>query len=150
MSDNEYPSANLDDGFVVRRVGIVEFPEVMEFPREQVYIVGLAEYTDGSGRNLIFQMAYANDKQDVRLGLDTYCVTNEMAAVVYGGVTACVLEIEEEQLLLRFTPEAATELDVPERCRLRLEVDQLSVEQMRQGLRRVFTGQREMPEPLVL
>jgi hypothetical protein len=148
MSTNEQPPTSLEDGFTVRRVGLVEFPEVVEFPMEETYLVGLAEDEDGGGRNLIFQLAYTYDEQDVRLGQDTYCITDEVAAVVYGGVTACVLD--GRQLYLHFTPEAAEELDLPKECRLRLEVDQQSLEQLRHGLRKVFTDQRESPDPLVL
>lgn len=48
-------------------------------------MVGLSEDAADGGRAFLFQAAPSFDEQDRILGMDTYAVSNEVGATVYGG-----------------------------------------------------------------
>ncbi len=128
--------------FGVRAVGV-------EDPSEDgVVIVGLAEYPDGDGQNLIFQLGLEFDEQDVALGMDTYCLSVETGATFYGGVTSCVLD--GDLLTIGLDAEAAATLRTGEECRLRLMVPPESIALVAEVLRKVLTGGGATPTRLIL
>ncbi|MFZ1103630.1 MAG: hypothetical protein WAN86_12450, partial [Hyphomicrobiaceae bacterium] len=50
---------------------------------DEVLIAGFAEFADGSGWALLFQAAtYEPEEQDVRGGMDTYCITDSDGGAV--------------------------------------------------------------------
>ena len=124
-------------GFTVRRIGVKELTD------DETFVVGLTEDDEGAGRALVFMVSLAFDEQDRALGMDTYCVSNEVGATVYGGVASCVLE-------LTFEPSAAETLVVHEECRFPLQLDEQSIAHLRRGLRRVLASGQSPPDPLVL
>src|SRR5262245_1444167 len=115
---------------IIRRV------EVTEIIEEQVIVVALSEEHDGTGRALLLQLALAFDAQDVALGMDTYCLSNEEGAAVYGGVRGCTLT--GDVLTLQLTPETAATLAMASPCHLHLRADPSAMRQLREGLRRVL------------
>jgi Immunity protein 10 len=128
--------------FTVRRV------EVTEDTEDNLFFVGLSENHDNTGRMLIFQLGLSFDDQDVALGMDTYCLTNALGASVYGGVMRCALV--DDLLTLQLAPEAAELFNDLDTLLLRLELDGDSVEQLRQGLRRVLSVGPDTPLVMIL
>lgn len=122
--------------------------EVTEIIEDQVIVVALSEEQDGTGRVLLFQRALAFDEQDVAMGMDTYCLSDEEGTAVYGGVTSCILA--QDVLTLRLAPEAAATLAMGSPCRLHLHVDPSAIGQLREGLRRVLMGGHSAPDTLLL
>ena len=133
-------------GFGVRLVGTAE--------EHGVFTVGIAADAGGTGRCLLFSSAANSewdDDQDIADEEATYCVVDEVQSTAYGGVISCVLTSRD--LRLKFTPEAAHRLHLKPDCRFPLLVDEASIEQLRDGLRRVLTGGRSgraAPSELVL
>ncbi|MDA0171911.1 Imm10 family immunity protein [Solirubrobacter taibaiensis] len=62
-----------------------------------------------SGERLDIQRALVDDEQDRELGQDTYCLVDEYATVIYGGITRW--ELENGELRLDLTAEASQVLD---------------------------------------
>ena len=87
-----------------------------------VSVLGLAESPRDGGRCLIFSRAERFDDQDRALGMDTYSLTNEAAATVYGSLRAYYVSDEEHVLDLDLESEAAESLGLPEQLRVVLEV----------------------------
>ncbi|MGN9841487.1 Imm10 family immunity protein [Nonomuraea sp. H19] len=115
---------------VVRAVGWDDDSETVAF--------GLAEYEDGTGKALIFMMsAEEPDEQEIGLGMDTYCIVREdQSGTTYGGVTHC--DLAYGRLTLHFTEKAAHELGVEPVLRIDLQVDDDSVELLRDSLRAIL------------
>ncbi len=67
-----------DDGIVIQLLTIEGLSE------EGTLTIGFSEEPDGSGWALILMRAKSFDEQDVALGLDTYCLTDETGRTVYG------------------------------------------------------------------
>jgi Immunity protein 10 len=55
---------------------------------------------EGDGQALMIQRAYEFDEQDVRYGMDTYCLVDERATTHYGGVSSWSLDGDVLQLRL--------------------------------------------------
>jgi hypothetical protein len=87
---------------------------------------------------LIFQLGLSLDEQDFALGMDTYCLTNETGASSYSSVIRCSLT--DDLLTLQLAPEAAQLFDGMDKLLLSLKIDAASIEQLRQGLRRVLSA----------
>lgn len=109
---------------------------------EGVYVIGVRETLDGESWSLMFQEPYdAEDPQEIRLGMDTYClVVDPGQACYYGGVLEC--EIAAEELLLRLTEEAAAALGTPTVMRFTLAMGSDQLQTLRRGLARVLTSGR--------
>ena len=75
---------------------------------------------------LIIQRALSFDDQDVALGMNTHCLTNEVQATVYGGVREyCILD---RRLALELSDEAARALELSAHVSLRFPSDPPSIE----------------------
>ena len=103
---------------------------VASFERDdenEVLIVGFADSADGSGWALLFQAAtYEPEEQDVRGGMDTYCITNsDGSAVVYGGLRQA--QLVGNDLTLLFTPDTARTFGFDDELKVRLEVDECAL-----------------------
>jgi hypothetical protein len=102
-----------------------------------VFTLGLAN-EDGVGA-LLFSRSDTIDEQDALLGMDTYSVSTDDGATLYGGVESA--RVTGLDLELRFTSEAADVLGVPRELLLRFE-DGSAVDVARRGLRRVGIAAR--------
>jgi hypothetical protein len=103
----------------------------------KVLIAGFAEFADGSGRALLFQAAtYEPEEQDVRGGMDTYCITNsDGSAVKYGGLRQAQLVGNELSLL--FTPETAHAFGIDDEVKVSFEVDAGALRKFKDGFPQV-------------
>ncbi|MCP3784119.1 Imm10 family immunity protein [Micromonospora sp. A3M-1-15] len=100
---------------------------------DEVVEAGFAEGVDGSGFALMFQRTdYEPDEQDIRLGMDTYCLTTGDGRTHYGGLLAA--ELDDGQLTLRLSPDAAGTIGIAEITTVRLDVDAASLSAFRDGL----------------
>ncbi len=112
-------------------------------------VVGVAENADGSGKSLLFSTTLTPfDEQDRLLGQDTYCISTEWGATVYGGVMSCILQ--DNVLVLTLDPEAADILELSKECFLNLHTEQDAILQLRQGLRRILSSSSISPSHLLL
>lgn len=138
-------SAEPNCGFDVHAVGIDDNPDI------DTFTVGIAD-AEVPTRALLFQIRLSPfEDDDINAGWATYCITDEAADVVYGGVDECVLD--NRTLTLSFDDNAQAALGTGPRCIYRLLVDDAHIEVLRTGLRRVLTGgfnQTGMPARLVL
>ena len=78
----------------------------------------LSEMEDGTGRCLEVQRALGFDAQDRELGMDTYCLCNELGATHYGGVIEWIVLDGLLQLVL--SPEGSAALGAEGGYRLKL------------------------------
>ena len=89
---------------------------------DEVVEAGLAEHADGSGWALLFQRTdHEPDEQDIRLGMDSYCLTTGGGLTVYGGLRRA--ELDGRLLRLTLSVEAADILRLAEVVTVRLEVE---------------------------
>lgn len=79
----------------------------------------MAEDRDGSGLRLEVQRSRILGEEDRRLGMDTYCLVNQNQATTYGGVERWSLD--DRELRLFFTDEAATALGMPDGVCIRFQ-----------------------------
>jgi hypothetical protein len=86
------------------------------------------------GRVLLVSQSDGIDEQDSLGGMDTYALSTEGGATVYGGVEAA--QLEGTRLELRLSAESAAELGLPTKLRLRF-ADETATDDARAGLRRV-------------
>ncbi|MFI7706595.1 Imm10 family immunity protein [Nonomuraea sp. NPDC049480] len=135
-SDRTWPPLR---DMVVRAVGRDDDSETITF--------GMAEYEDGTGNALIFMMsAEEPDQQEIGLGMDTYCIVREdQSGTTYGGVTHC--DLAYGRLTLHFTEKAAQELGVELVLRLDLQVDDDSIELLKNSLREILLSGRHDQRP---
>ncbi len=118
------------DAFDVRRIAVEELDDL------NALVVGLAENPDGSGMALLISTTLtAFDAQDRALGEDTYSISTEWGATMYGGLTGCVRQ--DAVLTLTFDADVAKTLGMGRPCRLHLQVDDESIVVLQGGLRRV-------------
>ena len=101
---------------------------------DDVFVVGLAQESDGVGAALLFQIPVDADLIE---DTDTYCTTDDRHATVYGGVRS--VTIDGAELHLGWSLEAAEVLGSGETTSLELMVPGSQVQALRAGLRRVFT-----------
>jgi hypothetical protein len=111
--------------FTARAVGVSEPGDEFE-----VLSVGVAERADGDGLSLIFQSELVSEPDE------GYCLVTRSGACWYGGVVAVILR--DRRLQVSLTREAARVLGLRPRITVHLAVDDAAVEQLRDGLRRIF------------
>ncbi|GAA4946235.1 Imm10 family immunity protein [Actinoplanes utahensis] len=117
---------------------------------EDCLVAGIAERADGTGRALIFQAGQEPpDDQDVRLGLDTYCLVTENHGTAYGCVRE--LTIDGDRLHLEVSADALDDLGLTDTAiRVRLAVPPASIEVLRDHLGRILIYGRADARPAVL
>ncbi|MGH3251508.1 MAG: Imm10 family immunity protein [Trebonia sp.] len=116
-----------------------------------VYLIGIRDSDAPDSWSLVFAEPYdADDPQEIRLGMDTYClVADPGQATYYGGVREC--ELSGGRLHLKFTAEAADTLGMPVDTSFALEgLTPQQVDLLGRGLARVLTSGRagEVPRRL--
>jgi hypothetical protein len=100
------------------------------------FIAGVAEHPDGDGLSLLLMCSVQPpDEQDVSLGMDTYCLTDEQGITAYG----CVETIKLTPTHLRLMLKPETEEFGWTRATVRLSLDEKSRDELSEGLRRVLT-----------
>jgi hypothetical protein len=99
---------------------------------------------------MTFQCALSEpDGVDRASGMDSYCVSNELGMTFYGGVQE--ISLNDQALRVVFDLKAAQELGLDEPIiEVQLEVDEDSVSQLRDGLRRILTYGRQEARPRVM
>jgi hypothetical protein len=113
--------------FVAKGVSATELADL------NAHVVVLAEDPDGdSGPRLEISRSLVHSPQDRALGLDTYCLSTQTGATVYGGVVS--YRIEDETLTMRLDPRAQEILGVPEEFSIRLDADKSAMESVRLAL----------------
>src|SRR5262245_8191124 len=97
--------------------------------------VGFAELLGGSGLGLLFQISTKEpDDQDLKFGWDTYCITTgDQRATCYGGLLQA--HLVETELSVLFTPESASKLCLEADVTVRLDVDERSLRECKDGFR---------------
>ncbi|MEV4539324.1 Imm10 family immunity protein [Asanoa sp. NPDC049518] len=117
---------------------------------EYCLVAAVAEWEDGTGRALMFQAGEEPpDEQDVKLGMDTYCVVTEDQGTAYG----CVREvsIEGDRLRVVVSDEALADLGLDQGViEVQLAVPPESVEVLREYLGHILTYGRPDARPTVL
>ncbi|GLZ35406.1 hypothetical protein Lesp02_75930 [Lentzea sp. NBRC 105346] len=111
---------------------------------DDIYTVGVAELPDGGGRQLLF-MTSEDDVDDADQGMDTYCITDERGACVYGGVRRA--DLSGNVLRLELTDQAARDLQVDPVVELVLELEPVRREALRAALPRVLSFGRQAFRP---
>jgi hypothetical protein len=108
----------------------------------EVYAVAIRETETPGSWSLSFTACYdAGDPQEIRLGMDTYClIADPGQATHYGGVTAC--ETGNAQLHLTLTEEAASSLGMPADVSFALDLTPRQLSLLNRGLARVLTSGR--------
>jgi hypothetical protein len=103
----------------------------------QCLTAGFAELPDGSGLALLFQVStYEPDEQDLQLGWDTYCITKgDQSGTCYGGLLHA--DLVGTELSLLFSPDTASQLGLETKVKVRLDVDERSIREFRDGFRQV-------------
>lgn len=121
-----------------------------EYPEEECLSAGVSETQDGDGMVLIFQCCtYEPDDQDIALGMDTHCVVTADQGTAYGAVRE--IAIHGKVLSVVFDPDDLEALGLADsEVEVTLDVDEASVEQLRQGLRRILSYGRTDARPRVL
>ena len=117
---------------------------------EYCLVAGVAEREDGTGRTLLFQASHeAPDEQDVRLGMDTYCLVTENHATAYGCVRE--LTIDGDRMHVVISQDALTDLGLDDASILvQLAVEPQSVDVLREYLGRILTYGRSDARPAVM
>lgn len=111
--------------------------------------VGVAQHHDGSGRSLILQGVDPASRNSELLEPDeSYCLTTETAATIYGGVRAIALR--DRMLRIRLTRAAAKTLRLRAELTITLNVDNEAVAKLRSGIRQVMAyGAGSQSPPLL-
>ena len=106
------------------------------------YVVGVRETTDDDSWSLLLMECYdPTDKQEISLGMDTYClVVDPGQATHYGGVRGC--EVTDQHLRLLLTEGAATTLGMPADVTFALALPAGQLPMLRRGLTRVLSSGR--------
>ena len=129
--------------FVARAAGVDEEPDY------EYLSAGVSENADGSGFVLIFQCGLDEpDEQDVALGMDSYCLITADEGTDYGSVTEVVLADNVLRVVVREEALGPLGLDDAE-IEATLDVDQESVDRLRDGLRLVLNYGRPDARPLI-
>lgn len=128
--------------FTARTVGVAEEPE------SKSLTVGIGE--DGSGMVLLFMCGLLEpNEQDIALGHDTHCLVTEDQGTAYGVVEQVTLR--GRVLLIKISDGGleALGLDDPE-IEAVIEADDVTIDQLRDGLRRVMAYGRPDAHPAVI
>jgi Immunity protein 10 len=125
----------MDDAVTIFTARYVQFERLDD---GDVDVLCINEDPEGAGRHLIFERAGSFSDQDCELGMDTYAVTNEHSATVYGVVSA--YSLGDEALILKLTSDGSSALGLPRTTRLGLKLPPGDLAQLRAGLRAVVGG----------
>jgi hypothetical protein len=108
----------------------------------EVYTVAIHQTSAPDSWSLSFMEPYdAEDPQEIRLGMDTYClVVDPGQATYYGGVLEC--QLDGGRLHLALSKEAAGSLGMPADISIALGLTPQQVDLLSQGLARVLTSGR--------
>jgi hypothetical protein len=102
-----------------------------------ILTVGIAERPSADGRVLLFMSPLPDDDPPL------ICLTNEAAAVVYGGIDS--IHLARSALRLRFQPGVGVGLGLPDDAVMRLELPPSDFEVLTTGLREVVARCQEVP-----
>jgi hypothetical protein len=117
---------------------------------EYCLVAAIAERDDSHGHALIFQAGHEpSDEQDVRLGMDTYCVVTENHGTAYGCVRELTLDGDRMDIVIGDEALAALGLDDPS-IHVQLAVEAQSIEVLQDYLGRILTYGRVEAQPAVL
>jgi len=94
----------------------------------------LAEREDSSGWNLVFERVKSPSEADRKAGQDTYCITNEAGAAVYGGIVGW--SIGGTELKLVFDARTSGELGLG--SELVIALPAANVEELTAGLAEIL------------
>jgi hypothetical protein len=116
----------------------------------EVYTVGIRETAAPGSWSLSFMECHdPGDPQEIKLGMDTYClVADPGQATHYGGVQEC--ELDRGRLRLVLSGEAAGSLGLPAAISFALDLTPQQVDLLSQGLARVLTSGRVDTVPQLL
>jgi hypothetical protein len=113
--------------FIARGVAATELPDLNS------RVVVLAEAPDGDGGPVLeISCALEPTAQDRALGQDTYCLSIQSGATIYGGVA--FYSLEGNTLTMRLEPIAQETLDIPAEFSIVLDVDSATIESVRVAL----------------
>ena len=117
---------------------------------EDCSVAGIAECDDGSGRSLVFQAgAEPPDDQDVRLGMDTYCLVTEHHGTAYGCVRE--LTVDGDRMRVVLDSDALGDLGLSDaEIEIRLAVQPASIDALPNSLARILTYGRPNAQPALL
>ncbi|WP_426502817.1 Imm10 family immunity protein [Dactylosporangium sp. McL0621] len=126
--------------FVARMAGVDD---------ELCLVAAVGERDDGTGRALIFQAGHEPpDDQDVRLGMDTYCLVTETQGTAYGCVRE--LSISDGRMRVLVAEDALVALDLEDaEIVVELAADAESIEVFREYLTRILAYGRPEAQPKV-
>lgn len=117
--------------YIARSVG---FEENVEDDFRDVWF---AENLDGSGRSISFQRTiHSVDQDEVEMGLDSYCVSTQEGATIYGPVRA--VHFDHGVLIFSFDTEDASILGLDETVEIELAVAEAEIDGIRAELRDVL------------
>jgi hypothetical protein len=99
-------------------------------------VVVLAESEQGDGARLEISRAIRPTTQDRALGQDTYCLSTQTGATIYGGVTSYA--IEGDVLRMQLATKASSVLGVPRSFSIALNTDVATIERVRVMLKAIL------------
>ena len=129
--------------FVARAAGVDEEPDY------EYFSAGVSENSDGTGFVLLFLCGLDEpDEQDVALGMDSYCVVTADEGTAYGCVTEVALTDDLLRVVVR--PDALELLGLDDtEIEATLDVDEDSIDRLRDGLRLVLNYGRPEARPVI-
>ncbi len=129
--------------FVARAAAVDEEPDY------EYLSAGISENADGTGFVLIFQCGLDEpDAQDIALGMDSYCVITADEGTDYGCLTEVALADKVLRVVVR--PEALHHLGLDDtEIEATLDVDDESIDRLRDGLRLVLNYGRGSARPAI-
>ena len=113
-------------------------------------VAGVAERGDGTGRALIFQAAHESpDEQEVKLGMDTYCLVTENHGTAYGCVRELTIDGDRMHVVVGLDALNDLGLDDSE-IQVQLAVQPEAIDVLRDYLGRILTYGRSDARPASL
>ncbi|WP_027483487.1 Imm10 family immunity protein [Deinococcus pimensis] len=109
------------------------------------FLIALADDANEPQRTVELQKALEADEDDP--DSDTFCVVLDGGVTHFGGVTAC--HLDKGTLVLRFDEVAARVFET-DGVEVTLELTETERAMLRDGLRRLFDGDRLAPDALTL
>jgi Immunity protein 10 len=103
----------------------------------QVLTAGVAEGQDGGALLLFMRMHDEPDEQDVRTGLDSYCVVTADQGTAYGAVTEISLRASVMRVV--FAADKLQALGLPDpQVEVTLDVDTEVIEEFKEALKQIL------------
>ncbi|MDO9456621.1 Imm10 family immunity protein [Nocardioides sp.] len=114
---------------------------------DDAFVVAFEEIEDKGRALFLMSDLEEPDDQEIKLGMDTYCLVNQDDETHYGGVERVTLD--GRSLGLHLLKGAADKLGLPRVVRLELtvDVDEATVAELRGGLRWVLTFGNPLHHP---